>query len=107
MLFALLWLCSNSSLVCATSIHVRCIANVHLPCTEKHRSVKEEPEILRRQYLLPELKMIFVTNPSTAPSMFGRDLGEQVRADSKDFERQVPIIVEKCIQAVEIRGQSG
>jgi len=38
--------------------------------------------------------------------MFGRDLGEQVRTDSKDVERQVPIIVEKCIQAVEFRGLS-
>lgn len=50
--------------------------------------------------------MILVTNFSTVPSMFGRDLTEQVGADSKDVERQVPIIVEKCIHAVEVRGQS-
>ncbi|KAG6917422.1 hypothetical protein DXG01_002507 [Tephrocybe rancida] len=37
----------------------------------------------------------------TAPSMFGRDLIEQVQADSRGEERQVPVIVEKCIQAVE------
>jgi Rho-type GTPase-activating protein 1/2 len=37
--------------------------------------------------------------------MFGRDLTEQVRADSRDEERQVPIIVEKCIEAVEARGE--
>jgi len=36
-------------------------------------------------------------------SMFGRDLTEQVCADSKDEERQVPVIVEKCIEAVEAR----
>lgn len=36
--------------------------------------------------------------------MFGRDLTEQVRADSKGGERQVPIIVEKCIDAVEALG---
>jgi hypothetical protein len=54
--------------------------------------------------IFASLRMILVTNTSTAPSMFGRDLGEQVRADSKDIERQVPTIVEKCIQAVEFRG---
>ena len=37
--------------------------------------------------------------------MFGRDLTEQVRADSKYEERQVPVIVEKCIEAVETRGE--
>lgn len=36
--------------------------------------------------------------------MFGRDLVEQVQADSRDDERQVPIIVEKCIDAVETLG---
>jgi Rho-type GTPase-activating protein 1/2 len=38
---------------------------------------------------------------SIAPSMFGRELVEQVRADAKDTDRQVPVIVEKCIDAVE------
>ena len=37
--------------------------------------------------------------------MFGRDLVEQVRADSKDGPRQVPVIVEKCIEAVESLGK--
>ena len=36
--------------------------------------------------------------------MFGRDLVEQVRADSKDEDRQIPVIVEKCIDAVEVLG---
>jgi hypothetical protein len=35
--------------------------------------------------------------------MFGRDLREQVQADSKGEDRQVPVIVEKCIEAVEAR----
>ncbi|KAG6813638.1 hypothetical protein H0H92_008874 [Tricholoma furcatifolium] len=35
------------------------------------------------------------------PSMFGRDLTEQVEADARGGDRQVPVIVEKCIQAVE------
>ena len=33
--------------------------------------------------------------------MFGRDLIEQVRADSRDDMRSVPVIVEKCIAAVD------
>lgn len=33
--------------------------------------------------------------------MFGRELVEQVHADAKGSGRQVPIIVEKCIDAVE------
>lgn len=40
-----------------------------------------------------------------APSMFGRNLIEQVQADSQDDEREVPILVEKCIRAVEDRGK--
>jgi Rho-type GTPase-activating protein 1/2 len=43
---------------------------------------------------------------SIAPSMFGRELGEQIRADAKGGERQVPVIVEKCIDAVETLGTS-
>lgn len=39
-----------------------------------------------------------------APSMFGRDLIEQVEADAKGGSRQVPIIVEKCIEAVDAVG---
>lgn len=38
--------------------------------------------------------------------MFGRNLTEQVAADSAEGERQVPVIVEKCIEAVEILGKS-
>ena len=33
--------------------------------------------------------------------MFGRDLVEQVRADSRDDHLFVPVIVEKCIDAVD------
>lgn len=36
--------------------------------------------------------------------MFGRDLTEQVEIDSKDEARQIPVIVDKCIEAVEERG---
>ncbi|PPQ68189.1 hypothetical protein CVT25_015021 [Psilocybe cyanescens] len=76
--------------VCSTSIHVRCIANVHIPCSQQqqHNAVVEE------RVPLP-------------PSMFGRDLTEQVHADSKGEDRQVPVIVEKCIEAVEARDYEG
>lgn len=40
-----------------------------------------------------------------APSMFGRDLIGQVRADAKGDERYVPVIVEKCIDAVDALGE--
>jgi hypothetical protein len=37
--------------------------------------------------------------------MFGRDLIEQVQWDKKDEDRKVPVLVEKCIDAVEARGK--
>lgn len=37
--------------------------------------------------------------------MFGRELTEQVRADSKFSEKMVPLIVETCIAAVEASGE--
>jgi hypothetical protein len=37
---------------------------------------------------------------------FGRELTEQVRADSKFGDRMVPLIVEKCIAAVDATGGS-
>ncbi|KAF8161043.1 hypothetical protein B0H34DRAFT_699173 [Crassisporium funariophilum] len=71
---------------CSTSIHVRCIANVQIPCTQHQHVLRDD----NQHVPLP-------------PSMFGRDLTEQVRADSTDEERQIPVIVEKCIEAVEAR----
>jgi len=38
--------------------------------------------------------------------MFGRELIEQVHADARGSGRAVPILVEKCIMAVEERGES-
>ena len=40
----------------------------------------------------------------SAQSMFGRDLVEQVNADAKGSDRFIPVIVEKCIEAVETLG---
>ncbi|KAH9485348.1 N-chimaerin [Psilocybe cubensis] len=72
--------------VCSTSIHVRCIANVHIPCSQQ----QQQHNVVEERIPLP-------------PSMFGRDLTEQVHADARGDDRQVPVIVEKCIQAVEAR----
>jgi hypothetical protein len=38
--------------------------------------------------------------------MFGRELIEQVYADGQGTDRAVPVIVEKCIEAVEESGSS-
>lgn len=38
--------------------------------------------------------------------MFGRDLTEQVAYENRGDERAVPIIVEKCIEAVETLGKA-
>lgn len=37
--------------------------------------------------------------------MFGRDLREQVQEDSTEAEIFVPLIVEKCLKAVEANGE--
>ena len=90
------------SAVCAISVHVRCIANVQVPCTQHQNALGDESISLRKQFYLSHVSCL---NSLLAPSMFGRDLTEQVRADSKYEERQVPVIVEKCIEAVEARGE--
>ncbi|KAF6741870.1 signal transducer [Ephemerocybe angulata] len=69
--------------VCSTSIHVRCIANVQIPCSHQGLVKEDGP------------------SEPLPPSMFGRELIEQVQADSKDGERHIPVIVEKCIDAVD------
>jgi hypothetical protein len=66
---------------CNISVHVRCVNHVQVSCSQQSGSGYEEE--------LP-------------PSMFGRDLTEQVHADAaQGGDRQIPIIVEKCIEAVE------
>ncbi|KAF7315358.1 Signal transducer [Mycena indigotica] len=66
---------------CNISVHVRCVNHVQVACSLHADGGPEED--------LP-------------PSMFGRDLIEQVHADAvKGGDRQTPVIVEKCIEAVE------
>lgn len=71
---------------CHTSIHVRCVGQVSMPCAQHHPAGgrAESPTALQ-------------------PSMFSRDLIEQVHWDTRDEDRRVPVIVEKCIDAVETR----
>ncbi|KAJ7783041.1 signal transducer [Mycena metata] len=65
---------------CSISVHVRCVNHVQVSCQQRSGSAQEED--------LP-------------PSMFGRALTEQVHADAQGGDRQIPVIVEKCIDAVE------
>ncbi|KIY74283.1 RhoGAP-domain-containing protein [Cylindrobasidium torrendii FP15055 ss-10] len=66
---------------CSVSVHVRCLNQVQSPCSHQGgNSQNDQP--------MP-------------PSMFGRDLVEQVQADSRNTPRDVPVLVEKCIEAVE------
>lgn len=68
--------------VCHISVHPRCVNQVYVACSQQ-----------------PPRRDDAITQPS--PSMFGRDLVEQVKSDLKWGERRVPVIVEKCIDAVE------
>ncbi|KAL1726388.1 Rho GTPase activation protein [Schizophyllum commune] len=72
--------------VCNVAVHVRCLNLVQTSCGQQHGSGNRD-----------EL------HGPLPPSMFGRDLVEQVQADAAKAgqERQVPVIVEKCIDAVE------
>ncbi|KAI0028791.1 hypothetical protein K488DRAFT_57737 [Vararia minispora EC-137] len=69
---------------CNLSVHHRCQSTVTTPCNPQATAVRKESPMVP----LP-------------PSMFGRDLIEQIRADSRGSDRMVPILVEKCIDAVE------
>ncbi|KAF9792592.1 hypothetical protein BJ322DRAFT_995743 [Thelephora terrestris] len=69
---------------CHMSVHPKCLPHVHTTCAPG--GGRNEP----------------ASNVGPLPpSMFGRDLIEQVRADSKGEERYIPVIVEKCIDAVD------
>nr|GAT57619.1 signal transducer [Mycena chlorophos] len=66
---------------CNISVHVRCVNHVQVACSQYTNGAPPGD--------LP-------------PSMFGRDLIEQVHADAvKGGDRQTPVIVDKCIEAVE------
>ncbi|KAH8992790.1 hypothetical protein EDB86DRAFT_2930892 [Lactarius hatsudake] len=69
---------------CHLSIHPRCQQHVQVICS---------PQSSRRDE--------GVAVASLQPSMFGRELTEQVRADSRITDKMAPLLVEKCIAAVE------
>ncbi|KAF8585944.1 RhoGAP-domain-containing protein [Ramaria rubella] len=68
--------------ICNIGCHNRCISHISSACIGEPRP-REDAAPLQ-------------------PSMFGRPLIEQVRADSVKEHRDIPIIVEKCIAAVEL-----
>ncbi|KAH9839288.1 RhoGAP-domain-containing protein [Rhodofomes roseus] len=71
---------------CNIAVHTRCLQHVHLPCTQQSGQGRDEPS-------LPPAPL--------PPSMFGRDLIEQIQSESKDEPRLIPVIVEKCVEAVD------
>ncbi|KAJ7287619.1 RhoGAP-domain-containing protein [Mycena rebaudengoi] len=68
---------------CNISVHVRCVNHVQVTCSNQSGPAEDDTPL--------------------PPSMFGRDLSEQVQADAQreGGDREVPVIVEKCIDAVE------
>ncbi len=84
--------------VCSASVHIRCAGGVQLPCAQHSR---DDSHLGMFCFLLYK---IFSYATDKVPSVFGRDLIEQVQNDGRGDDRQVPIIVEKCIQAVEATG---
>lgn len=80
-----LWGSQARCQLCNISVHPRCQPNVHVICSPQNSSRRDD---------------VPVAGP-LQPVMFGRELTEQVRADSKISDRMVPLIVEKCIAAVD------
>lgn len=68
--------------LCTQICHSKCLQNLPLSCIQPYA----RPEELALE--------------SSGPSMFGRDLVEQAKHEGRD----VPIIVDKCIEAVEASG---
>ncbi|KAL0956018.1 hypothetical protein HGRIS_002192 [Hohenbuehelia grisea] len=74
---------------CNVSVHVRCGNLVSASCSQ-------QPAMVQEEQTPPEPPL---------PSLFGRDLSEQVRVDAHGGTRVIPVIVEKCIEAVEETGR--
>ncbi|KIK92936.1 hypothetical protein PAXRUDRAFT_829500 [Paxillus rubicundulus Ve08.2h10] len=71
---------------CHVNVHSRCVNQVNVGCSQHPSRPRED------------LNGPIVQAP---PSMFGRELVEQVKSDLRWGERKTPVIVEKCIEAVE------
>lgn len=90
------------------SVHPKCLPHVHTYCSPAGGRNEPASNVapLRTFDILPHPALRFLlTWDSPVPSMFGRDLIEQVRADARGEERYVPVIVEKCIDAVDALGE--
>ncbi|KAG8911677.1 hypothetical protein FRC00_006022, partial [Tulasnella sp. 408] len=70
---------------CGITCHQRCQTMLQTACQQ---NATREDQVIVDIAPLP-------------PSMFGRDLVEQVKADARGSDRAIPVIVEKCIEAVE------
>ncbi|KAI0266711.1 hypothetical protein BC834DRAFT_842865 [Gloeopeniophorella convolvens] len=79
-----LWGSAVRCTACSISVHPRCQHHVQTSCSQQNS---------RRDEATPAGPL--------QPCTFGGDLTEQVRADSKLTDKMVPMIVEKCIAAVE------
>lgn len=79
--------CSACGIVC----HQKCAEKLPKSCTGKGAKTEDEG---------PLRESVLSVSLTPAPSMFGRDLGEQAGADNA----AVPVIVTKCIRAVEANG---
>lgn len=80
---------------------------VHLACSQHPSRPREDLNGIAQQRTSCETcERSPVTHTLAAPSIFGRDLADQVKADLRWGERRVPVVVEKCIEAVETLGQS-
>jgi len=94
-------------LACHISVHPRCHQNVQVICVPQN-SRREEgstPGVLRTYNALFESPTPCLNVLLPEPAVFGRELTEQLRADSKFNEKMVPLIVEKCIAAVDAGGE--
>ncbi|KAF8134448.1 RhoGAP-domain-containing protein [Boletus edulis] len=70
---------------CHINVHSRCVNQVHLACSQHPPRPREDLNGMAQQL----------------PSIFGRELAEQVKFDMRWGERKVPVLVEKCIDAVD------
>ncbi|KAG8984594.1 hypothetical protein FRB90_005212, partial [Tulasnella sp. 427] len=70
---------------CGITCHQRCQGMIQTACQQS--TIREDA--------------VIVDIAPLPPSLFGRDLVEQVKADARGSDRAIPVIVEKCIEAVE------
>lgn len=96
----------NRRLACHINVHSRCVNQVHLACSQHPSRPREDLMGIVQQRMSSDMCGWPMTNVSIAPSMFGRDLAEQVKFDLRWGDRKVPVLVEKCIDAVDALGES-